>query len=662
VQKRILFLACAAAAFSQTPPAPVDPAYAELDKAYQELKAKKYDSAIAGFERAIALAPDRPSVRKDLAYTLLKVGETAAARDQFAAAMRLDPGDDQVALEYAFLCYETHQEVAARRIFDRYRQSSATAAQAFENIDRPLREGIGRWRQALDVSPENFSGHLELARLAEQRDELALAAEHYQRAWHLRPDHRDLLLDLGRVWKQLDRAEEASAALLAASRGAEPRVAEQARELLPERYPYVYEFEKALALDPSNVELRREFAYLQLQMERHSDAETQFAGIVERAPGDLPSVAQLGLLRLSQGHGAGAMALLNRVLESGDEELAERVRSALRLPETLRGRAAAPATVANQAKELAFKSLEKGYLKDALRYLTIAHENDPVDFEVMLKLGWANNMLKDDRDAIKWFSLARQSPDVKIAVEAARASRNLSGSLARFRTTVWIFPTFSTRWHDLFAYAQAKTELNLHGWFARPYVTLRCVGDTKGAVAPSVGFAPQYLSEGAAILGLGIATRTWRGATGWFEAGEEIRYRTTPADPSRGSPDYRGGVSYAKGFGHLLTGESHGWFAETNDDAVYVRRFENDTLLYSQNRTGYTALRAQFYWNWNVTTDLKNLYWANYVETGPGLRFRVAPLLFSVNVLRGAYLVNTGNPRGPNFNDLRIGVWYAFSR
>jgi len=662
VQKRILFLACAAAAFSQTPPTPLDQAYAELDKAYQELKDKRYDIAIAGFERAIALAPDRPSVRKDLAYTLLKVGETGAARDQFAAAMRLDPGDDQVALEYGFLCYETHQEVTARRIFDRYRNSSATAAQAFENIDRPLREGIDRWRMALAVSPDNFSGHLELARLAEQRDELALAAEHYERAWHLRPDHRDLLLDLGRVWKQLDRPEEAAAALLAASRGAEPRVAEQARELLPDRYPYVYEFEKALALDPSNVELRRELAYLHLQMERRSDAETQFAGIVERAPSDLSSITQLGLLKLSQGDTAGAMVLLNRILQSSDEDLAQRVRTALRLPETLRGRAVAPAIVPTQAKELAFKSLEKGYLKDALRYLTIAHENDPVDFEVMLKLGWANNLLKDDRDAIKWFNLARQSPDVKIAVEAARASRNLSGSLARFRTTVWIFPTFSTRWHDLFAYAQAKTELNLHRWFVHPYLTLRFVGDTQGAIAPGVGFAPQYLSEGAAILGLGIATRTWHGATGWFEAGEEVRYRTTPADPSRGSPDYRGGVSYAKGFGHLLTGESHGWFTETNDDAVYVRRFENDTLLYSQNRTGYTALRAQFYWNWNVTTDVKTLYWANYVETGPGLRFRVAPLLFSINVLRGAYLVNTGNPRGPNFNDLRIGVWYAFSR
>ncbi|MDP8988908.1 MAG: tetratricopeptide repeat protein [Acidobacteriota bacterium] len=667
MQKRILFLACAAVAFSQTPPAAIDPAYAELDKAYQELKARKYDNAIAGFERAITLAPDRPSVRKDLAYTLLKVGETAAARDQFAAAMRLDPGDDQVALEYAFLCYETHQEVAARRIFDRYRKSSATAAQAFENIDRPLREGIERWRQALVASPDNFSGHLELAHLAEQRDEVPLAAEHYERAWHLRPDHRDLLLDLGRVWKQLDRAEEAGAALLAASRGAEPRVAEQARELLPDRYPYVYEFEKALALDPANVELRREFAYLQLQMEHRNDAASQFAGIVERAPADLSSVAQLGLLKLSQGEGTGAMALLNRVLSGGDEELAERVRTALHLPETLRARAAvAPGVVPNQAKELAFKSLEKGYLKDALRYLTIAHENDPVDFEVMLKLGWANNMLKDDRDAIKWFNLARQSPDVKIAVEAARASHNLAGSLARFRSTVWVFPTFSTRWHDLFAYAQAKTEWNLQGWFVHPYATLRFVGDTQGAIAPGVGFAPQYLSEGAAILGLGMATRTWHGATGWLEAGEEVRYRTTSTDPSRASPDYRGGVSYAKGWGHLLTGESHGWFAETNDDAVYVRRFENDTLLYAQNRTGYTAPHAQFYWNWNVTTDVKTLYWANYVETGPGLRFRlpgrVAPLLFSINLLRGAYLINAGNPRGPNFNDLRMGVWYAFSR
>jgi hypothetical protein len=78
------------------------------------------------------------------------------------------------------------------------------------------------------------------------------------------------------------------------------------------------------------------------------------------------------------------------------------------------------------------------------------------------------------------------------------------------------------------------------------------------------------------------------------------------------------------------------------------------------------GFHAQIYWNANATADLLGQYWANYVETGPGLKFKFegsrVPLLFSVNLLRGAYLINQGNPRGPNFNDLRVGVWYAFTR
>ena len=83
-----------------------DPAYQPLERAYQALRDKNYDQGIAGFHQAITLSPDRASIRKDLAYTLLKVGENEAARDQFGEAMRLDPADQHVALEYAFLCYD----------------------------------------------------------------------------------------------------------------------------------------------------------------------------------------------------------------------------------------------------------------------------------------------------------------------------------------------------------------------------------------------------------------------------------------------------------------------------------------------------------------------------------------------------------------------------
>ena len=86
---------------------PPDPAYQPLSKAYQELLDKQYDEAIGFFLKGIEAAPERGAIRKDLAYTYLKVGEPEAARDQFAAAMRLDPADFHVALEYAFLCNDT---------------------------------------------------------------------------------------------------------------------------------------------------------------------------------------------------------------------------------------------------------------------------------------------------------------------------------------------------------------------------------------------------------------------------------------------------------------------------------------------------------------------------------------------------------------------------
>ena len=282
-----------------------DPAYQPLERAYQALRDKNYDQAVAGFHQAITLAPDRASIRKDLAYTLLKVGENEAARDQFGEAMRLDPTDQHVALEYAFLCFETKQQALARRIFDRIRKTGEgstqnTAEQAFQNIDQPLAAGIARWQKALEAEPGNFSAHQELATLAEQRDQLELAAEHYEIAWKLRPAERSLMLDLGRVWRLLGRNEDAYFLLLAASRGKPPRVAEQARELLPDGYPYVYEFEKAIQLDPNNFELRREYAYLLLAMGKEDEAEREFQTLHDIEPNDLLTSAQLGFLRLNR--------------------------------------------------------------------------------------------------------------------------------------------------------------------------------------------------------------------------------------------------------------------------------------------------------------------------------------------------------------------------
>jgi hypothetical protein len=292
-------------------------------------------------------------------------------------------------------------------------------------------------------------------------------------------------------------------------------------------------------------------------------------------------------------------------------------------------------------------------LKDAIRYLERALETDPGDFAVMLKLGWTYNILHDDFQAVRWYDLARRSPDLEIASEAARAWNNLRPDTQRFRVTAWALPTYSTRWRDMFSYGQVKTEWNLK-LPVRPYLSARVIADARSHGDP---VSPLLFSESAVVAAVGLASRPRYGALLWGEAGSSIGYLTHHA-----TPDYRGGLSFARSYGKR-------WFVDLTGDALFMSRFQNDGLLYSQSRVGYShdagTWKFQWYLNLNATADAKRQYWANFVEAGPGLRIRSAmpdfPVI-SIAFLRGAYTLNDYNPRRPNFYDLRIGLWYALSR
>jgi len=681
-----LLLLLTSAAYPQAPPG--DPAYEPLTRAFDALRLHDYDTSIAAFRKAAALSPQRPDIRRNLAYTLLKTGDTDSARDEFGVAMRLDPADLHVALEYAFLCFEARDDAPARkaearRIFAAVRdsdgkdgstaESRATAAAAFRNIDDPLRAAIERWKRALATSAPTFSAHYELAQLAEQRDELELAAANYKAAFRLLPERKSVLLDLARVERTRGNAEAAMVALLAASRESEPRTAELAREQLPSRYPYVYEFRQALELDPSNEALHRELAYLLLRMSedgqaRREDAENEFSSLLT-ARDDYMTVAQLGFLYLEDHRTDLAMPLLNRVLAHGDDGVANRVRMELHMPLVLVERKQAERKPAVATPEpppdprvLGERSFEAGFLKDALRYFTQAREANPLDSALALKLGWTSNMLHDDVTALRWFNIARQSDDPAIAAEAKRAWQNLRPAQRRFRTTMWLYPLFSSRWGDLFGYGQVKTEWHAKSLPVHPYASVRLAGDVRRTTG---GPLPQSLSESAFITALGVATDTWHGATAWFEAGIAVSYLN-----GGHWNDYRGGISYSRTWGAPLSGERTGTFLETMADSVYISHFDNDFINYDQNRVGYTHplknVRTQIFWNQNFTVDVKKQYWANFAETGPGVRVHPPglppPVWINVSAVRGFYLRNEGNPGRPNFYDFRIGIWYAFTK
>lgn len=671
----LLLAPCTFSLLAQTTPTPRQLA----EQAYQALQRKDYDEAVRWFEQALELQPENVSLRKDLAYTLLKIGETEAARDHIELVLRLSPEDYTAAMEYAYLCYETGKVAEARRTFFRLQAEAPpeirqAAARAFQAIDQQLASGIERWKEAVAKAPGNFTAHFELARLAEQRDDLLLALEQYRAAWELRPERRDLLVDLARVARRAGKEELATAALVAAWAAPEPRTAERARELLPPRYPYVSEFRAALQLDPANSALRRELAYLLLQLGQQPEAEKEFETIVQQDPSDLLSAAQLGFLRWARNDRQGALPLLHRVLEGDDPELAAKVRAVLagEAVPNLRPATGQPSQTgpreSQSPKLLGIRSLEKGYLQDAAKYLALAHEQDPTDFEVILRLGYLYNIQKNDREAIRWFDLARRSPDPKIAGEASRAYRNLKPQFSHVHTTLWILPFYSSRWRDTFFYGQVKAELQLGRFPLHPYVSLRLAGDARRSIG---GVTPIYLSESSLVAAVGVRTEVWRGIMLWAEAGSDISYLDRRDRAGRMAPDYRGGVHVGRGWGQMLGGEAAGAFFQTAWDGVFMSRFANTFLVYGQNRLGYTTppirplgeLQLQPGWNINLTVDTRRQRWANFLETGPGLRFRwqamPKSMFFTVDWLRGKYLIA---PSGPAFTDLRAGVWYAFSR
>ncbi len=609
-----------------------------LDLAYEHLRAQRWAEARTGFEAGLTAHPDADQARLDYGYLLLKIGETEAGRDQLKQVLQRREQDERLMLEYAFLAFETGRRPEAFELFLRLKQAKdaeirATATDTFNRLDRELQAAIERWEKAAEQTPEVYSVHEELARFREERNDWVGAAAAYRVAFGLKPDKRRLLLDIARVEKEAVRPDYAHAAWIAASRGEPPMVAEEAREHLPLRYPYVYEFELAIQLDPLNVPLRRELGFLLLKMNRDKEAVAVFEQVLQLAPEDALATAQLAFLKVKK------------------------------QPELTSGLTA--------VKELADRSMEKGYLRDALRYLQQLHEADPTDDPTTLRLAWAHNMVKQDQQAVRYFDIARRSSDARVAAEAEQAYRNLRPSLRPVRTTAWMLPFYSSRWQEVFAYGQVKSEFKLPFTGLRPYISARFIGDMGAnggrVLGPAGQASPGALSESAVVLAVGLASPRKHGLMAWGESGGSWQYFAKRNGTATIRSDYRGGVNFARGFGAANLSNEGGWFAATTVDGVYLSRFDNNVLFYAQNRIGYHAPSSpvQIYLNLNLTTDIQRMDWANYYEIGPGVRWRPPGLpkstfLFA-DLVYGRHMLKGDGLRTRRYLDFRAGVWYAFT-
>jgi len=232
----VVFLAVCGLAFAQPP----DPAYEPLTRAYEALRGRDYENRNCRLPEGDRSRPRAaPPSTKTCAYTYLKSARTSWPAASSAKPWSSTPTIPRWPWSTPICASETKERQQARRIFDRVRKTGdATAERAFAISMGPLAAGIERWKKAIEMGADNFSAHFELATLAEERDELALAAEHYEKAWRLLPDRRSVLW----TWATCGwRSAAPTTPRRAAGRFARGRAAcaEAARELLPRRYPFV---------------------------------------------------------------------------------------------------------------------------------------------------------------------------------------------------------------------------------------------------------------------------------------------------------------------------------------------------------------------------------------------------------------------------------------
>ena len=594
------------------------------DRAYAALRARDYDTAIAHFLAAIAAAPARADLRKDLAYTYLKIGETALARDQFREAMRLDPADTTAALEYAFLCYETKQQAEARRIFDRLRRADRPLAHRRTRLPQHRRPPRRRHRRAgnsaIALGADNFSAHFELATLAEQRDDLALAATHYERAWRLLPDRRTVLVDLGRVWKALGRADDANAALLAASRGGEPRAAELARELLPARYPFVPEFRARPRARPR-------------QPRTPPRARLPAAPHGPRRPKPKPSSASSPRTRPTTCSPPPSSASSSTPAASASPPSRSSIASS---PATTKSSptASAPSCACRRSSSPApqpparlhrrqghGRTLPQGRLHEGCAQVPRSRPRSrPRRFRrhAPARLDQQHPAPRSPSPSAGSTSPAEVS-DPRIAAEAARAYRNLRAASRALPHLRLALP------HVLHPLAR---RLRL-----RP-------GQDRVQPRPPVPPLPQHPPDRrhrawrrTSPSEASSSPSAWPPVPGaaliaWGEAGTAISYLNRHA-----LPDYRGGIAYAR------TLRANRRFADN-----HPRRPLRQPLRprFPASTPKPAPATAPVYWNVNLTVDARRQDWANFVETGPGLRVPLAESLYlTFNALRGRYLLDS---------------------
>ena len=278
------------------------------------LKAGDPAAALEAFQAVVQLDPQDPQAYGLLAQTLVRLERWDEAVQHFELALKLDDRNADVHFKYAELLQQLGRTDDAVRHFEKALELFPTFAAArvslahllkqkgrTEEARRYLEQAIVEFQQEIDRKPRDAELHFQLAMVYVQIERTSEAVIQFRETLRLQPTHGNALLNLGVAAENLGQMTEAGELLRKAT--ADPKAAADAHYELGvvlsrqgKLDEAVMQYEKAIALKPTNSTAIQELSGYYLGNRRFADAIRILRIGTEKAPDNVTFLNMLAKL------------------------------------------------------------------------------------------------------------------------------------------------------------------------------------------------------------------------------------------------------------------------------------------------------------------------------------------------------------------------------
>jgi tetratricopeptide (TPR) repeat protein len=285
-----------------------------LARRYQEMagyynRPDYIDRAVSEYKQAIAADPDSLFLRIELADLYGRSGHTTEALQEAEGVLKENPD------------YPDAHRVLSRIYSHRLETTQGNHAADKEN----LAKAIEHLEALVRVTPSDTDSLLLLGRLYRANNQPAKAEDVYRKVLQADPDSRAGLVNLAELYIQQGAFDQAIEAL---SKIPESDMDSQLLGMMGYSYSQTQHFDKAiatyqkaLAQDPQNTNLRRYYAEALLSAGRNAAARAEVQKILESEPEDGLSYKRLAMLDREEGRFDDARQELQKAKSLSPDDL-----------------------------------------------------------------------------------------------------------------------------------------------------------------------------------------------------------------------------------------------------------------------------------------------------------------------------------------------------